>query len=790
MALVDSTNRLYIQSDNGWYNIALVNTTPSISGANAAYSLATDGTATTVTIVATDPEGLPITFSIASDTSGNVAAVTQGTGSNTNVFTITPSTNTDNSGSFSLTFRASDGVNIATAASTFTLEFILQIPDSKFTTSLITAVGGNNASALNNSFVDSSSSAHTVTASGDVYQRTVSPTRSGGYSTYFDGTGDYLETPTDTSSFQVGTGQFTLECWFQVNADTQYTLLAFMSGSTNVMNIFYYNTNDSIGIVDSDWLTGNVGSGTNHDIIDLNKWYHLALVRDASTLYLYIDGALKYSASNSTNYANNRIRIGSHQYGNNLNGYIRDVRFVKGTAVYTSTFTAPTEPLTAVTNTKLLTCHLPYIADGSTDKHTITLAGDPVTEPYSPYDYLEYAAATHGGSMDFDGTGDFLRVANNNTAMDLTTSGSWTLEAWYKLEATNEGNNIVQRGGGSGSAWSGSAGVAYTLQTNGSAGMSWYWNTGGSNGGFSSTSTMVVGRWYHIAISHNGTTTAMFINGIRESTTTPTYAQPTTRDIFNVGSACVGGSGASGYFNGTISQFRIVNGTAVYDPTQTTCTVPTTALTAITNTTVLLSGTNAAIIDKAQQTEKIIRQGDPVTSTTYAKYLTSSIHFDGNDYLKMDGEGHANFGTGDFTAEGWFYVTSVPGSGTIYTIVDARNSGGTSNGWTMGLNASGQIYIYAAGTQPVSAGGSVSAGTWYHWAYCRSGTTAKMFLDGTQVGSTNSGLSTNYSDTQYRIGASHNGGETFTGYQFDVRTTKGKARYTSNFTRPSAALEA
>ena len=69
-------------------------------------------------MTATDPEGLPITYSIASDTSGNIATVSQGTGASTNVFTITPSTNTAYAGSFTLTFRASDGVNIATAPAT------------------------------------------------------------------------------------------------------------------------------------------------------------------------------------------------------------------------------------------------------------------------------------------------------------------------------------------------------------------------------------------------------------------------------------------------------------------------------------------------------------------------------------------------------------------------------------------------------------------------------------------------------------------------------------------------
>ena len=134
MAYVTATNRLYLWTGTGWYNIALINNNPTISGVSATYDLAIDGTATTVTMTATDPEGLPITYSIASDTSGNIATVAQGTGANTNVFTITPSTNTAHAGTFSLTFRASDGVNIASAAASFTLVFNVQ--NQKYTTAI------------------------------------------------------------------------------------------------------------------------------------------------------------------------------------------------------------------------------------------------------------------------------------------------------------------------------------------------------------------------------------------------------------------------------------------------------------------------------------------------------------------------------------------------------------------------------------------------------------------------------------------------------------------------------
>ncbi len=122
MAFVSSTNKLYIWSGAGWYNIALINTNPTItSGPNASYTFSQDGTPTVITLSATDPEGLPITWSYAVTTGslGTTATVAQAD----NEFTVTPSSAEGDAGSFGITFTASDGVNLATAASSFTLAF-------------------------------------------------------------------------------------------------------------------------------------------------------------------------------------------------------------------------------------------------------------------------------------------------------------------------------------------------------------------------------------------------------------------------------------------------------------------------------------------------------------------------------------------------------------------------------------------------------------------------------------------------------------------------------------------
>jgi hypothetical protein len=114
-AYVTATNRLYLWTGTGWYNIALINTAPTITtGSAATYALNAAGD-TVITLVATDPEDVPITWSYAvtSGSLGSSATVSQAD----NVFTVTAAGN----GAFSLTFTASDGINLATSTSAFTI---------------------------------------------------------------------------------------------------------------------------------------------------------------------------------------------------------------------------------------------------------------------------------------------------------------------------------------------------------------------------------------------------------------------------------------------------------------------------------------------------------------------------------------------------------------------------------------------------------------------------------------------------------------------------------------------
>jgi len=173
--------------------------------------------------------------------------------------------------------------------------------------------------------------------------------------------------------------------------------------------------------------------------------------------------------------------------------------------------------------------------------------------------------------------------------------------------------------------------------------------------------------------------------------------------------------------------------------------------------------------------------GNAQINTTIKKYGTGSIAFDGTgDYLDIPNYADFGFGTGDFTIEFWLYINS-PGTFQIY---DERVVG--NEVVPVLYLASGQIRYYV--TADRITGATLSASTWYHIAISRSGSSTKLFVDGTQSGSTYTD-NNNYINLAPYVGVYKPLGIVYlNGYIDDLRITKGVARYTSNFTAPTAAF--
>ena len=184
-AFVTGTNRLYIYN-SGWKSVAVINANPTYTTSpNSSYTLAMDGTATTITIVATDPDGFPITYTATASGMGSIATLTGPTGAGNNVFTVTPSTSVQ--GTFTITFSASDGTNSADVVSSFTLILL-----SPYWKNIALSTGTSTTNALQNStYIDRSSSPSTITTYGQSYQGTFNPYGKS-WSMYFDGSNDYL----------------------------------------------------------------------------------------------------------------------------------------------------------------------------------------------------------------------------------------------------------------------------------------------------------------------------------------------------------------------------------------------------------------------------------------------------------------------------------------------------------------------------------------------------------------------------------------------------------------------
>ena len=753
-----STDLMYIWDGGGWYKMALIQTVPSFTtGPDASYELASDGVTTTViTLVATDAEGIPVTFSATTDIGfDSIGTVSQ----DSSVFTVTPfsedSAGTATSGT--ITFKASDGISIASALSTFNLNF--RIENSNFTRMLIKAAGNN---GTNTDINDASSSSHTVTTAASVTAQSFSPHHPGGYSTEFDG---YMSVPSH-ADFGFGTGDFTIEFWHYPLTVATASVIDYRTGSNgnqpvpiiwfNGNGYYYYYVNGSTRI------SGNTGD------VKANQWYHVAISRVSGSTKMFVNGQQAGNTYNDSSISYNQggafvigrryMNAGSGWFY--LDGYLRDVRVIKGTGLYTTSFDPPRDALTAISNTKLLLCGLPYHKDQSTSNRTVTTVGDIDPKRFSPYDHLAYSVSTHGASVYFDGqTGSRLSVPSSSD-FNFGTS-DWTIDFWWYPKTVGSSKRSL-----------------VDLRTTGTQNVPVIWQHENSYiyyyfaGAFRITgtnNTIKANRWHHIAVSRVSNNTRMFINGVQDGSTysdSNTYVQGS--DFFFGRNTNF--SAADYNPTGYVSDLRVINGTGLYS---SNFTPPTAPVTAVTNTKLLTCNDTPNIFDGAGKNSNLTLGGTAKSSTAYTKNASASMLFDGNsDYVELSNYDEYAPGTNNFYVEFWMRYTG--GSGTR-NIIDNR---GQANGYAIRLDSSHRITVYSepsSSTKHTSA--ALTQDQWYHVAFVRNSANSYLFIDGTQSGSAVTNAD-NYTSTSMVIGAQHaKNQQYFGGYVEDVRIGQGINRY-------------
>ena len=635
---------------------------------------------------------------------------------------------------------------------------------------------GDGASAgTNNTFLDSSTNNFSITRTGNVTQGSYAP-YSTLWSNYLNGS-SYLQTQAFNAAC---TGDFTFECWAYIV--TYGSTSAFFTIGDEAAGRYYFALTGSGGQLWSNQYGGaNFTWGTATSVL-LNRWTHIAWVRVGTTVTGYVNGISVGTQTISGTVGNSGgITIGANPAGGYLwTGYLSNVRIINGTALYTSTFTPSTTPLTAITNTSLLTCQSNRFKDNSTNNLTITPTATPSVQVFSPFGTTtQYDPATIGGSLYIPSSSDYLSYNPGSTAAFGT--GDFTVEVWaYATSALTSGANPYicdTRGGGGvwsfGWNWSGGASP-------------WQLSWGSTSTALQSSTSMVINSWNHCVYVRSGTTGTLYLNGVSIGTWTDSTDYSASVTSMTIGRRYTLTSGTQ-YFPGNLSNLRIVKGTAVYT---SAFTPPSAPLTAITNTQLLLNFTNAQIFDNAMM-NNLVTVGNAQVSTSIYKYGTGSMYFNGTTgYLAAPNSPNFNFGTGDFTVEFWMNATAA---GTFVAVVGTQSIAGASTAgmWRISnrINSVNGIYFnYTTGsafTDLTFSTTNYNDGAWHHIAACRASGTLRMFVDGVSVG-TPTVLSQSLTSNQaLYVGYQAQDSAYYTGYVDELRISK-VARYTSNFTAPTS----
>jgi len=649
-------------------------------------------------------------------------------------------------------------------------------PQFNYVTALLHGDGTNGAQ--NNTFLDSSSNAYSITRNGTPTQGSFSPYGSL-WSNYLNGTsgaggGPYLSCP-NSSTMQFGSGSFTIEAWCYFTVVQESTIIArYPFDNTN--NEWNFQT--SVGLTPFfSYSAAGLNTGitvVSGSALSINTWYHLAVVKNGTGVTLYINGTSVstgtiagsiYSGTTTTTigcYAQSAYPGGYAV----PNGYLSNVRVVKGSAVYTSNFTPTTQPLTAITNTSLLTCQSNRFVDNSTNNFTITLNGTPYVQrfnPFLPTSSQAYSTSVYGGSGYFNGTTDYLVCGNHSTYAFGT--GDFTLNVWVYLTSAPTYMSIADTRT-SGWALAIDAGRSVYLYSDITASFLVQ----------SASGSVPLNAWTYITVKRVSGAMTLYINAV--SVSTASVSLNFTNTTLSVGAYYTGNEPFFGY----ICDFQAIKGTG------TTPTLPTAPLTNVTNTQLLLSFQNGAIYDNAMMND-LLTGGSAQISTSVKKYGTGSLSFNGStDYLYINASqktGILQFGTGAYTVEFWLYMNSISGNQGIVT-----SAGGSGTGPILAIR-SGVLGSGIFGvTDTVVSSTTLSTGQWYHVAFVRVSTSTNqsfIYLNGTLNGTGT--ISTNFStDYGCGIGYTPTSSEYLNGYLDDLRITKGYARYTSNFTPPTTAL--
>lgn len=568
---------------------------------------------------------------------------------------------------------------------------------------------------------------------------------SSGASVQFPGVATaYLETPWN-AAFTFGTGNWTIEAWiFPRNTSSQVAIVSNYTATQGQFQVRRNATNRLEVVTSYGSINTTTGAST---FITPNQWNHIAVVRDGTTQYMYVNGVqdtstLLVSTSAITN-TGQVVRVGVEAATvNPFLGFISNVRIVVGTAVYTTNFSPPMN-LTAIPNTVYLTCNRSTISDQSSINNTVAVAG---TSPVIPQvkTFTPFAGTT---------------PLNANPALGMVQGGVYTLPEMASYRGTKQTTLFDPQ-------------FPSTITKINALG----YNQANNNDFVADTYTTQTATSTSSSLQQNtfsvsGTVTGTFAVGM-EVTGTGVY--PGTR-IIGYGS---GTGGAGSYY---LNKYYSPNVTAI-------------PVTATGGYYVATTGT--------------VTQGSP---NPYFQQDCFSNYFNGSSALNLATSINALMGNGlaghTYTIEAWIYPTRFNTANAGRTGFFGNYAASAVNGrWYFGFLASANgakiMFTWSTGTasevNQASPDFNIPLNTWTHVAITINATTSantalNYFVNGQLVYATTGNVFTTQTvnNAAPSIGGNLSGVQnSFEGYISNFRFTYQSMLYTTNFTPSLAPLTA
>jgi len=673
--------------------------------------------------------------------------------------------------------------------------------------SLMLSMDGTNGSTT---FTDSSLNALTVTSSGVAISDTAARSGFGQFGD-FSGSSSSALTIAASSVFNFGTGDFTIEFWFNIPAGASGSPYGktFVSNENNVWSagaFSLYALASATQFRPSFWINEFSASvpillPTSGDYRDGN-WHHLAVVRRGSAFSMYIDGTLAASGTHSGNCGSSsrNLMIGDNLANNggdrNFLGKLDDLR-ISQFARYVSTFTPPTAALPTTASSTVADPYYNYTSlllhmDGTNASTSFVDSGpSALTVTAVANAQISTTQSKFGAASGyFDGTGDSLTIPAN-TALALG-AGDYTIEGWfYSLTSGTSLRGMID----------------FRTAATGTNGLMLRENDGGflvyiNNATLLSTTTgRVANQWQHVALVRKGTTVTLYVDGV--SLTTATSSTTLTDNILRI-SGFVDTQSSVYTYNGYMDEIRVTKYARAITAAPTAAfpniynqyaTLP------VSGAALWLAGDDSSTLYTDAGSSAVTKSGDLVyqwsdksgngrnatqatsgnrptwVAPANARNTLGAVGFNGSQWIDLaDGTAIA-FGTGDFTIEGWVKPAAYSGNSSLL--------GCGNNGLILFFSSTGLLKAgyYGTGTT-LSSVSTLTVGTWYHIAVTRSGTTLRIFINGVLNASTTA--SDNYTGNQVvRIGwdpTPANGNIKYNGQVQNLIIYKGQALYTANFT--------